>query len=796
MIAGKKEGLLKSLIFGQKIKILQVLKKNIIIFCFLIFQVIVLSAQIEEKTIDFQFDKLEDKIILSTDKDLYLSGEQLWFSAFYLQKGKLSGRELSKVLYVELFNATNDIIWQGKFSIDQNQSSGKIELPAEIVSGTYFLRAYTQLQKNKVPESFFTKAIYMVNPSVPLPSPNLTGEEITISAGNGKLIQNQENFIVIKLQQGLVPLLQTCWISDQYDNLVANPVLFNNGLAYTYLTPVDTLQYILKLAFTDGDTLVRKLPEHSHSGIDLQARIQNGILHLKIINTTNKTENHENGRRIRISDEEKMVLLDTAFFSNEINLNGFQFNKQFMLCELLDSEEKTLARKYIIVPNNRVIKLQVQTDKAVYGQREKVELTIHNDTLTPKGLFSIAVIEKGSTFQTNSVLPSYLISNPVLLPFYLESNPIIDSFIQKQLDIICQLNSSPFKEIFPGKQSLIQWPPETNDVSITALLRDKKTKAPVSGRTVFVSVLGDEPQLHVNKTKQDGRVYFSLTHSTDKKDVFLSAQSTNDEDIELLILNDFSAAYPVLTDVPLDIDTTYRNLLEENWKAQQVELQYKVLENYKLEKNLPPTSRFGKPDYHVETKDFIELTNVEELFKEVVPYTRLKKKAGEYYFEVMDPAKNVVYNDPLILVDDVPVFNYSALAQLPFPTIESVDVYNKQYVYGDFVFNGIVLINTKTDNFAGLLMPYGSVFAVFQTITPEIGLQFPEYHSTELRESSLPDFRTLLYWNPEVQLSGDTLEFSFFTSDYSGEYEIIVRGISQDGIPCGGYSIFKVEQVK
>ena len=129
----------------------------------------------------------------------------------------------------------------------------------------------------------------------------------------------------------------------------------------------------------------------------------------------------------------------------------------------------------------------------------------------------------------------------------------------------------------------------------------------------------------------------------------------------------------------------------------------------------------------------------------------------------MDPAINAVYDDPLILVDDVPIFNYTFfIASLPFSIIEYVEVFNKRYIYGDFVFNGIVLIKTKTDNFAGLFMPYGSIFAVYQTITPEVTIQFPEYSKTENKQSSLPDFSELFASRePAIRFLYVVYSFSF-----------------------------------
>jgi hypothetical protein len=594
------------------------------------------------------------------------------------------------------------------------------------------------------------------------------------------------------MKNGLTSLISSIWISDQFGNTIATPVLFKNGLGYVYLKPDDSIQYYLKMALNEGDTIVKEFPRQTKTGVVMSTLLNEKQFVMNIIGNDTPSEKLNSAFHLKIISVDK-IIVDTVLSENEITFDASFFKNELYLCELSGSQNKVLDRKYFIGQIQRPKQIDVQLDKEIYVHREKVELALHSDSEDYEStIVSVAVTERNANFHSTKLLPNYLFENPILIPFYLETNPLTDPNVLKQLEIILQLNSNLFRNIYGEKKDNFTWPPETSDISITALLRNKKSKEPISGQTVYVSVLGSEPQLHVNKTKNDGLVYFSLTHSTYAKDIFLSAESQDDEEIELLLLNDFSGDIPDFIDVPLQIDTSFKSFLEENWKTVQVENQYKVLEKLITTEELPAPSRFGKPDYHIETKDFIELTNVEELFKELVPYTRLKKKADEFYFEVMDPAKNAVYDDPLILLDDIPIFNYNSLASLPFSIIEFVEVFNKQYIYGDFVFNGLVLIKTKTDNFAGLVMPYGSVFAVYQTITPELTLQFPEYSTTENKQSSLPDFRTLLFWEPGFVLSRANTGFTFYTSDHSTEYDVVVRGITKDGNPCFGSTSFKV----
>jgi hypothetical protein len=58
--------------------------------------------------------------------------------------------------------------------------------------------------------------------------------------------------------------------------------------------------------------------------------------------------------------------------------------------------------------------------------------------------------------------------------------------------------------------------------------------------------------------------------------------------------------------------------------------------------------------------------------------------------------------------------------------------------------------------------------------------------------AELPDFRTTLYWEPQAILKGENVAFTFFTSDQTGKYQVVVEGISESGRICIGTAEFEV----
>lgn len=116
-------------------------------------------AQSEKATLDQLAERLSTyapkeaptSVYLRTDKDVYGSGEDLWFSAFVLDSKVFTLSEADKTLYVQLQQKhTDSIVWSEMYPIVNGLSSGHVYLPQTLPEGEYILKAYTK-------HSFFSR---------------------------------------------------------------------------------------------------------------------------------------------------------------------------------------------------------------------------------------------------------------------------------------------------------------------------------------------------------------------------------------------------------------------------------------------------------------------------------------------------------------------------------------------------------------------------------------------------------------------------------------------------------------
>src|ERR1035437_5056761 len=82
---------------------------------------------------------------IQTSKDIYESGEDLWFKVYLLDSQYLIPSLLCKTLYLQLLNeSTKNSVWQEKYEIENGFANGQVYLDNNLPEGNYFLAAYTQ----------------------------------------------------------------------------------------------------------------------------------------------------------------------------------------------------------------------------------------------------------------------------------------------------------------------------------------------------------------------------------------------------------------------------------------------------------------------------------------------------------------------------------------------------------------------------------------------------------------------------------------------------------------------------
>ena len=96
---------------------------------------------------------LRERMYIATDKECYLSGENVWLSAFCFDLNTGAASNGSAVAYIELQNLSRSLV-QAKIKLSLGRGSGHLALPLTLPTGIYRLTAYTRYMLPEHPMPF------------------------------------------------------------------------------------------------------------------------------------------------------------------------------------------------------------------------------------------------------------------------------------------------------------------------------------------------------------------------------------------------------------------------------------------------------------------------------------------------------------------------------------------------------------------------------------------------------------------------------------------------------------------
>jgi hypothetical protein len=97
---------------------------------------------------------------LFTDRTMYIAGEVIQFSAFHLIE-KDSG---VRILYTEMITPEGNKIAGGKYLINHGLAAGCLQIPEGLLTGIYYIRAYTRTMRNTGPSAYSFIPVKVINP--------------------------------------------------------------------------------------------------------------------------------------------------------------------------------------------------------------------------------------------------------------------------------------------------------------------------------------------------------------------------------------------------------------------------------------------------------------------------------------------------------------------------------------------------------------------------------------------------------------------------------------------------------
>jgi len=197
--------------------------------------------------------------------------------------------------------------------------------------------------------------------------------------------------------------------------------------------------------------------------------------------------------------------------------------------------------------------------------------------------------------------------------------------------------------------------------------------------------------------------------------------------------------------------------------------------------NLPDTLSGPKPAplidaYHVyELDDYQRFETLGLTLKEYVGEVVLRNRRGKTEFRVRNVG-GVTKENPLVLLDGVPIFDIDALSNWDPKDIKRIEVSNRYYKLGSKEVQGIINMYSFHGDMAKFPLGDQALVLDYPRPQPLLKINFPEYSG--VKEDRRPDFRSLLYW---TILEPANAEVKFYTADHTGTFLAQLKYLDEDG---------------
>jgi len=533
------------------------------------------------------------------------------------------------------------------------------------------------------------------------------------------------------------------------------------------------------------------LPEPSDSIVSLNTAWEDNKLLVKVLKSSNcklppQTQLIAHMRGVPLYAEPWDDNKDSLAFEKDLFPAGIV---HFLL---IDKDRNILSERLVFSSQRSTFaNAKIELNKEKYQARDKINLSIHiaDENEAPlSGNFSMAVVdENGTTIDTTSnIISTLLLSSEI--KGYIEAPA---SYLQKDSE-----KSAAALDVLMMTQGWRRY-------DIPSLLKEKLTKnlkyplelnEEVSGKVEGIfsalkegdislialkdSVIG----MSLAKSDNEGKFVFKNLEYSEGTRYVIQAK-TNSGSRKAFLEMDTISRFPSL--ITSQIMSRRESVLKDSLLTDKYHSAYDRMKTYNLGEVTVAARRKSSaitesPYYSVTSSKVITAKEIESWHLSSV-YDLLRRISG-----VTVTGTDVRYrgNKPMLLLDNVPTedFDYDMLMIDDVQDIFINSGASMGVLFGSMGSNGAIVINTKKG------------FVQTNKISPNIRMvkalgyqqpvEFysPVYSTEEEKNSSMPDYRTTILWNPNVQIdSTGVVNVSFYAADIPTMYRVVLEGVSSLG---------------
>ncbi|MEM1121148.1 MAG: hypothetical protein AAGJ18_11920, partial [Bacteroidota bacterium] len=825
--------------------------KSIALLVTICFANTIFSQSIGEKLERHQSAYPLEKIYVSHNQPHYASGDTLFGKIFLVNGRTHQYFEGTPIVYVDWMDSEGTVLRSLIVKIAEGTADLSLPILREYGEGEFYLRAYTQYQKNFDESFIFQKAIKVFGEK-PLEASKTEREATDFSVQffpeGGYLVNNLASQVAFKaVDANGEPISVNGVILDQDEKEIATIKSIHEGIGVFRMIPQKATTYKAKVTWNGKGKRV-DLPKALKAGTTINANNRK-VDKLTLQIATNLEEGLGGFTLIGHIRGQPFInqIFEAEEKSQKLLLDKTKLPSGILHFTVFDPQARPVGERLVYNHNPQEnIAIEIDVPQTSYNKKSLVsgEITAKLNNTPVKGDFTFSVYNKtlfpngtaGINIKNYLLLQSDLKGRIDNINQYFEVN---DAKTRTLLDYVMLTHGwrrFNWQDVLEEKPTPIVYPTEESISFAGKVTKDNNRKTPVKA-DVFLSILDGQNFTSTNlTTEDDGLFYFKGFDLPDSTEVMIQgnihnpkkklkageAKRVGNRNVRFELLNLHELAFNEKSTLKRTvfapekqvsfteeiakvrkIDTIYHpewsiDLSAVTVKAQRIEAKEKRKE---ATRELFKERGYFYSDFSqkVYTEDITGggafYTNIYDLIRDRVVSAQIRTLAPNEKAVFIRGESSISNPTPAIFeVDGVIVSAASAAAIVP-TDIALIDVKKglvATSIYGSQGAGGVISIITKEPqdlnrkvNVKGILNISHLGYHKARTFYA------PNYQK---RNTDKPDFRTTLYWNPAMRLDEQkgTAPFAFYTGDKLAEFVLFAEGLTEDGQPFVGETIFSV----
>ncbi len=402
-----------------------------------------------------------------------------------------------------------------------------------------------------------------------------------------------------------------------------------------------------------------------------------------------------------------------------------------------------------VFPEEAQKEIQLRTNKVRFGTRDQVLLSLSGDV---SGTYSVSVRKKDS----------------IRIPQKVSAVTYNELF---------QKNQSPEDSIYL---------PELRGKLISGKLIPSSSEGEnPAGKKIAFSIPGENYIFKIATTDEKGRFYLNLDEEFSTSEAIMQVIDEARKDLNIILDTEPEVDHSGLSFNDFRITPAMKNWILDRSVYNQIENAY-----YSVKPDTLKVQQEIKPFYHKTPErynldDYTRFATIKETFVEIIMYSYLSRdKEGNSILVVRQPDGATNYNLPtLLLVDGLMVQDHSKFLEYPAKKVRSIAILRDNIFLGSHIFAGVIDVKTMEGDFWNTI-PIEDAQKINITLLEPQKLYFHQtYSDNDATSARVPDFRTQLLWEPDVNFREEETVLEFYTSDIIGDFEIELQGFTENGKP-------------